>query len=159
MLHSQLAGPRNQIRRANSCGEYEIQREATLFEAQELLRQQQQQQDRAVGQTLPFQANWRRDTSQLKTGDQQIVSMGQSTTRTTARRSNVELMNQVSKIAGPLIRRQSLSALKLLKGADDLYQRGGGAATTTAEASVPYKNMPVQVLQEVNPSLFEVDFC
>lgn len=71
---------------------------------------------------LQFQV-WQRDGTGSPDPTLQIQSNEPSNRPTVKRSSNASIMNQVSKVAGPLLRRQSLSALELLKEADSTYQK------------------------------------
>jgi len=84
---------------------------------------------------------WKRDVGSPAPATLQIVNPNDPSRKPTVQRSNVKLMNQVSKIAGPLLRGQSLSALELLKDVDKYQQEA------TEIFHVPYDVKPVQVLQ------------
>lgn len=100
-----------------------------------------------AGQNLPFQGSWQRDVvvaSPAAATSQFINTDHDPSKRRTAKRSNVELMNQVSKLAGPLLRRQSLSALELLKDVHKYQKEAAGVCN-----SRNYDVKPVQVLEEL----------
>jgi len=160
--HSQFPGPRNlnQIRRTNSCGDqYEIQKYHTLYEAQEMHHQWRQQQlnstselaanntDATDGQNLPFQGSWQRDViTPITSPNWQIPNPTDNSKKPTGgtRSSNVKLVNQVSKLAGPLLRGQSMSALELLKDVEK-YQK----ESMSAEGfNVPYDVKPGHGMRE-----------
>jgi hypothetical protein len=73
---------------------------------------------------LQFQG-WKRDGTGSPTAQIQSKPDPASNRPTHVKRSNnASIMNQVSKVAGPLLRRQSkLSALEVLKEADSAYQK------------------------------------
>ena len=57
----------------------------------------------------------------------QMQNSDRSNRPTVKRSSNASIMNQVSKVAGPLLRRQSLPGLEVLKMADSSYQKAEAA--------------------------------
>lgn len=111
------------LRRTTSCGDqYEIQKAFSLFEAQEMQehwRQQAGQQPELAGAQA---ATMNDKVTALKHDPGSLQRSTDDPPNLLKRSSNVSLVNQVSKVAGVLLRRKSLSALEVLKAVDTYHR-------------------------------------